>query len=493
MRIEPTFLTLLGGAEPTQPAGVTPEGFEELLALFWGEGASPPRGSPPPVLQAGAEEASLIQPNAEGQPPDLTPNELGRPVLDGDDELSEPLPPLEVVYAGLFATAPLPVAPAGTFSAGAPTGLIAGVTQTPVGPANTWRLAPPPTDGAPVHADALAGARVALQPPQPPTAPIDDSGVPYADEAQAAKAPTVVAMPPVPHSGALTSIESTAPAPSVAEALAARRPEVMALAAPLPREDERDTTQSGPVAPSSPRSTEPSSGQRAAKSPPSDLAPANPSDVLDVEAPGTEQPQAAQAPVDRMESGTLLTPEAEAVPSGPDSGPPGPVAQAPQTQPAKPLAPQPGETERPVSAEAASRAIQTVVDRIEDLAAERPRGTVVVRLDPPELGTVTLTIHQFGPRFDADIAASNDALRAALEQNRGQLGQAIEQKGLQLGALRFEAPAPSPGFGQPHQGAPDHTAQQDANRFQNLVRDPEPHANLADWRPLATDGLDLRL
>lgn len=491
VRIEPTFLTLMGGVEPAQPSGVTPEGFEEMLALFWGEGASPPRGSPPPVPLAGAEEASPIQPNAEGHPPDLPPIELELPALDGDTEFPDPLPPLDVVFAGIFATAPNPLATPAAPPVDLSTGMIAGLASTPAGPAPTWRLAPPP-EAAPSLEGSPKSFPVDGQPPRPPSAPSapETGSATPADEVEAIRTPATAL--PMHEPDAMTHVEIVAPTPTVGEALAARRPEVMAVAVPAPKGRARTTEEAGGPAPAPAPVLATGTGAppKPDAAPEPDAAPTTleppAATTLLVEARKGQAPEVAQSPSGEIEVAPGL-PQADASKNAGPSGqaPPPPPPQVPSSSPAEPA--------RAVAPDTASRAIQTVVDRIETLAAQRPRGTVVVRLDPPELGTVTLTIHQFGPRFDADIAASNDGLRAALEQSRGQLGQAIEQKGLQLGALRFEAPAPSPGFGQPHHGAPDHTAHQDSTRLQNLVRDPEPNASLADWRPLAADGLDLRL
>jgi flagellar hook-length control protein FliK len=133
------------------------------------------------------------------------------------------------------------------------------------------------------------------------------------------------------------------------------------------------------------------------------------------------------------------------------------------------------------------------VDRIESLAAHRPRGTVVIRLDPPELGTITLTVQQFGGRVDAGLCASNDCLLAALEQNRGHLGQAIEQKGFQVGNLRFDPPSQAPGFGQPQHGAHDPSARQDAQGYHSPLPGQTPDLSAPAWPAMASDGLDLRL
>lgn len=72
--------------------------------------------------------------------------------------------------------------------------------------------------------------------------------------------------------------------------------------------------------------------------------------------------------------------------------------------------------------------IKQVSDRIEILAA-RPREAVTIHLRPQDLGTITLTVKAVGNLIDTQIAASDQGVRKALEQNHSHLAASLEQRG----------------------------------------------------------------
>lgn len=79
--------------------------------------------------------------------------------------------------------------------------------------------------------------------------------------------------------------------------------------------------------------------------------------------------------------------------------------------------------------------VKQVTERIEHLAAMRSTETVTVKLEPFELGTITLSIRSSEGNIETRIAASNDQVRQALELNGAQLSRALEGKGLTLSQM----------------------------------------------------------
>jgi len=65
---------------------------------------------------------------------------------------------------------------------------------------------------------------------------------------------------------------------------------------------------------------------------------------------------------------------------------------------------------------------------------EKPQ-TISVRLDPPELGSLDVTVRTVGTRVETRIVASNPDLRGWLETNRNDLAAALSKSGLELGSM----------------------------------------------------------
>lgn len=87
---------------------------------------------------------------------------------------------------------------------------------------------------------------------------------------------------------------------------------------------------------------------------------------------------------------------------------------------------------QPLDRATTNHVIRQVADRLEALAAARPRNGVTIHLEPFDLGKITMTIKSSGNDVDATIAASNEAVRVALEHSRPQLQQALDQRGISL-------------------------------------------------------------
>lgn len=168
------------------------------------------------------------------------------------------------------------------------------------------------------------------------------------------------------------------------------------------------------------------------------------------------------------------------------SHPSSPTSQiaAPTDQPRLSHRPKPA-----IEPEAISRRI---ADRIEELFSTRRGGTVTIQLDPKDLGSITLTVRSFGNRVDAEIGASHEGVRAALAENRQQLSQSIESRGLSLGQLSLSD------HREFSQGTPwnRQDAREDLQRYANvrLADDPRPASSDATPWSIANDqSVDYRI
>jgi len=76
---------------------------------------------------------------------------------------------------------------------------------------------------------------------------------------------------------------------------------------------------------------------------------------------------------------------------------------------------------------------EAVADTIRDLVEAKRPGQMVLRLQPEDLGTVTVTVKTLGPKVDAEVTASDPQLRSQLAQHRHDLVASVERRGLQMG------------------------------------------------------------
>jgi len=76
-----------------------------------------------------------------------------------------------------------------------------------------------------------------------------------------------------------------------------------------------------------------------------------------------------------------------------------------------------------------------IAERIEELRAANPARTVTLRLDPPELGTIELTVRARGNRIEASVQTDNDWVRNAVHTNRANLADGLQTRGLSLETL----------------------------------------------------------
>lgn len=95
------------------------------------------------------------------------------------------------------------------------------------------------------------------------------------------------------------------------------------------------------------------------------------------------------------------------------------------------------ETQRPTVP--AQPILERVINRIQDMLENNRREEMTIRLDPPELGSLKVTVRSIGQKVETHIVASNPEVRALLEANREQLIQSLNERGLELGAMHIGA------------------------------------------------------
>lgn len=83
----------------------------------------------------------------------------------------------------------------------------------------------------------------------------------------------------------------------------------------------------------------------------------------------------------------------------------------------------------------------TVIERVKEMLKTTKERSITIQLDPPELGSINVTVRATGARIEAQILASSADLRAWLESNRSELVQALSKGGLELGSMHVGADA----------------------------------------------------
>ncbi len=78
------------------------------------------------------------------------------------------------------------------------------------------------------------------------------------------------------------------------------------------------------------------------------------------------------------------------------------------------------------------RVVEQLAHHIERMVYERERGSLTLRLDPPELGVIELRVQTSGNEVQAWVNAERDLTRQMLQQTQQQLREQLEARGLQL-------------------------------------------------------------
>jgi len=80
--------------------------------------------------------------------------------------------------------------------------------------------------------------------------------------------------------------------------------------------------------------------------------------------------------------------------------------------------------------------VRQVARQIETLTSQRGTSSVTLQLEPEHLGRLRVTISLNDGAIHTHIVADNHVVRQMLESNSSLLQQALQQRGLQLGALQ---------------------------------------------------------
>lgn len=108
-----------------------------------------------------------------------------------------------------------------------------------------------------------------------------------------------------------------------------------------------------------------------------------------------------------------------------------------------------------------SKVMQRVVDQIQSLIESKRSRSITLRLDPPELGSLQISIKTVGNQVETRIMATNGDVRSMVENGKEQLIQMLSSRGLELGSMFVG------------------TQQQNRNQsFRNAASDTTP-----TWRP----------
>ncbi|MFN3683316.1 MAG: flagellar hook-length control protein FliK [Fimbriimonadaceae bacterium] len=207
-------------------------------------------------------------------------------------------------------------------------------------------------------------------------------------------------------------------------------------------------------------------------------------------APGPQEPEAlwpsTEAPAEQPRTDTVRgVSNTGATPASPA------VTQAPSvTQPAV----QSPATQADGAPALDGRTLRQLSDRVLLLATSRRKDPVVVRLEPRDLGLLTITISQDQNRVEATVAASNEQVRVALQHSAPALQQSLETRGLQLASLSIEAQTSGfGGFGD-RAGQPNQSPQQQPLPFRFAEAAPEAARREAGFEtPSADKAVDYRI
>lgn len=79
--------------------------------------------------------------------------------------------------------------------------------------------------------------------------------------------------------------------------------------------------------------------------------------------------------------------------------------------------------------------VKQVAERIEFMAAAKPREGITIHLKPLDLGAITVVVKSVGDVVHADVTASEESVRASLAESREALSSALVEKGYKLASL----------------------------------------------------------
>jgi len=139
--------------------------------------------------------------------------------------------------------------------------------------------------------------------------------------------------------------------------------------------------------------------------------------------------------------------------------------------------------------------VKQIADKMQLLAATQQKDGITIQLQPDNLGSISMTVKSMAGTVQAHIAASNDSVRSALEENRNLLGQAMAEKGLKLEAVSIAAQTQTSTSAQRQsaqqqqaQGQSGQSSTQVSNRSQTTITGATHQARMTVRK---VDGVDL--
>lgn len=432
MQVASTMLAQAIVPEPAAPSEAGTNGFAATLHAEQAKTESPPgagpsdKADPPNASSVQGGEVAINEPNAPSQTPDSKPEKATDKIGATANAAANPVQAMTQALSFGGVSTLLPTQPTTPGAAPSPLqtlpfGGTAPVLSAGGGPTNAAKTAILTKHGANVPkifdtSLATAGAGNALQGPKAPLEPVSQTALQDASAAPAtASAGPQVAIDPI-----------------IAKSLGITQVAVANLQEPTSVGHDPKGGKSSAAAqpPSSGKMADPmilkvsADGQGSA-------TPQNAGEQ------GSGQGNGGQSAFESMTEAPLPTAGASKV--APKADPI--VAQVPPMQVEKPLAtgapaaPTAVQATHGLSQDQTIRIIQQTADRIALLSAAHSRETVTVHLSPPEMGDLTLVVRSTGARVDAEITATNDSVKQALQQSTGQLSHQLQQRGLELNSV----------------------------------------------------------
>lgn len=94
-----------------------------------------------------------------------------------------------------------------------------------------------------------------------------------------------------------------------------------------------------------------------------------------------------------------------------------------------------GQKPEKLSAGEVDTVVKQVSERMQMLAASRPKGGVTIHLNPDSLGQITIVVKTAGQAVETLMTASDERVREALDRNHSRLIEAMDRSGYQLQAV----------------------------------------------------------
>ncbi len=87
---------------------------------------------------------------------------------------------------------------------------------------------------------------------------------------------------------------------------------------------------------------------------------------------------------------------------------------------------------------------ERVIETIQEMMASKGNGRTIIRLHPEEMGSITVEVRSNGQHVDARVSASDDRVRTALNNQRPDLVQSVESRGLNLDSFSVSKESDNP-------------------------------------------------